>query len=110
MRHALTVNAALRSAWESAQRPISEALAPVHDSLPAQSAMANAVDNGARAEQGSLSIGEGCLVLELRAANRNLRARLAQRQLEVEKLRSEHQALQDRLAILESGHSDATRR
>ena len=50
-----------------------------------------------------LSIGSGCVMLEMRAANRNLRARLSQRENEVEALRREYDALQNRLHVIESG-------
>ena len=50
-----------------------------------------------------LSIGSGCVMLEMRAANRNLRARLSQRESEVEALRREYDALQNRLHVIESG-------
>ena len=139
LRRALTVNAALRSAWERSQRPLAEALEPPgHDQpvvlhppqqveaepeqepKPATKAGATGREGeveGESEDQGGgdirdtdvpqimqpLSIGSGCVMLEMRAANRNLRARLSQRESEVEALRREYDALQNRLHVIESG-------
>ena len=133
LRRALTVNAALRSAWERSQRALVEALEPpghdqpvvLHPSRqvkaepeqePKRETKAGAAEREGEGEGAGdsgdtdvpqimqpLSIGSGCVMLEMRAANRNLRARLSQRENEVEALRREYDALQNRLHVMESG-------